>query len=84
MSPAGALRIIPLGGLGEFGLNCTVLESGEDLLVLDAGLMFPTEDFLGVEIMVPDMTYITERSDGVRGVVLTQTTSEPSPSWLRS
>ena len=71
MSPAGALRIIPLGGLGEFGLNCTVLESGEDLLVLDAGLMFPTEDFLGVEIVVPDMSYIAERRDRVRGVVLT-------------
>jgi ribonuclease J len=71
MSAADTLEIIPLGGLGEFGLNCAVLRCGDDLLVVDAGLMFPTADFLGVETVVPDFSYLSERKGAVRAVLLT-------------
>jgi len=71
MSTPDSLQVIPLGGLGEFGLNCSVLACGDDLLVLDAGIMFPTEDFLGVNIVIPDLSFIEDRRRNVRGVVLT-------------
>ena len=65
------LQIIPLGGLGEFGLNCTVLRSGRDLIVIDAGLMFPEEQVLGVNIVIPDFSYIVAHAKEVRGIILT-------------
>jgi ribonuclease J len=65
------LSIIPLGGVGEIGLNMTVLESGDDILVVDAGLMFPDAEMLGVDIVIPDFSYLLENRDRVRGVVLT-------------
>jgi ribonuclease J len=65
------LRIIPLGGIGEIGLNMTVLEWGEDLIVIDAGLMFPEEDTPGVEIVIPDLTYLKTQRDKIRAVLLT-------------
>ena len=65
------LQIIPLGGIGEFGNNCTVLRYGSDLIVVDAGLMFPEEQALGINFVIPDMTYITERLGEVRGILLT-------------
>lgn len=65
------LQIIPLGGLGEFGLNCTVLRSGRDLIVIDAGLMFPEEQVLGVNIVIPDFSYLFEHAGDVRGLILT-------------
>jgi ribonuclease J len=65
------LEIIPLGGLGEFGTNCTVFRFGRDILVVDTGLMFPEEHVLGVNIVIPDLTYLFERRDQVRGVILT-------------
>ena len=71
MAAADTLQVIPLGGLGEFGLNCSVLAAGDELLVVDAGLMFPTEDFLGVDIVIPDLSFLEERRKQVRGVVLT-------------
>jgi ribonuclease J len=66
-----AVRIIPLGGVGEIGLNMTVIEAGDDLLVVDAGLMFPEEGMPGIDLVVPDMTYLFERRERVRAVLLT-------------
>ena len=65
------LSVIPLGGVEEVGLNMTVLEYGDDIMVIDAGLMFPEEDMLGVDFVIPDFTYIMENRERVRGVVLT-------------
>ena len=65
------LQIIALGGLGEIGLNMTVFETPEDILVVDAGLMFPEDYMLGVDIVLPDFTYLRQRKDRVRAVVLT-------------
>jgi ribonuclease J len=68
---AKKLHIVPLGGLGEFGMNCMALRWGDDILVIDAGLMFPEAELLGVDIVVPDITYLIENRDKVRGIVLT-------------
>ncbi|MCI0567774.1 MAG: ribonuclease J [Acidobacteria bacterium] len=65
------LEIIFLGGCGEFGLNCTLFRYGEDILVVDAGLMFPEEEFLGVDFVIPDIQYLFERAKQVRGILLT-------------
>ena len=64
------LTIIPLGGVGEIGLNMTVLECGDDILVIDAGLMFPDAEMLGVDIVIPDFSYLTDNKNRIRGVVL--------------
>ncbi len=65
------LRLVPLGGLGEIGRNMLVLEYGEDLILIDAGLMFPENDMLGVDVILPDMTYVYQRAERVRGIVIT-------------
>lgn len=65
------LRIIPLGGIGEIGLNMAVLEWEEDLIVIDAGLMFPEEEMPGVDIVIPDLAYLKAQRDKIRGVLLT-------------
>jgi ribonuclease J len=65
------VRIVPLGGLGEIGMNMTLLETAEDILVIDAGLMFPEEDMPGIDLVLPDVTYLLEHRDRVRGIVLT-------------
>ena len=65
------LQIIPLGGLGEFGMNCLAVRWLDDIIVIDAGLMFPESELLGVDIVVPDITYLVENKDHVRGILLT-------------
>src|SRR6202162_3425330 len=69
--PTQKLKIIPLGGLGEFGMNCLALRWRDDIIVIDAGLMFPESELLGVDIVVPDITYLIENKNHVRGIVLT-------------
>jgi ribonuclease J len=66
-----SVRIIPLGGLGEVGKNMTVYESGGEVIVVDAGLAFPRDEHLGVDLVLPEMTYLAEHPGGVRAVVLT-------------
>jgi ribonuclease J len=65
------LKIIPLGGLGEFGMNCLAIRWEDDIIVIDAGLMFPETELLGVDIVVPDITYLTENRQHVRAIILT-------------
>ena len=65
------LKVIPLGGLGEIGLNMMAVEQGADLLVIDAGLMFPNDYMPGVDLVIPDFTYIKNNEEKVRGIILT-------------
>ncbi len=65
------LRVIPLGGLGEIGKNMMVVECGEDIIVVDCGVQFPEEDMLGVDLIIPDISYLLERADRVRAVLIT-------------
>ncbi len=68
---ADKLRVIPLGGLGEIGKNMMVFELDEDLIIVDAGLMFPEEDMLGVDLVIPDVSYVANRIKKLRGIVIT-------------
>jgi ribonuclease J len=65
------LQLIPLGGLGEFGMNCLAIRWQDEIIVIDAGLMFPEEELLGVDIVVPDITYLIENRSMVKAIVLT-------------
>src|SRR5579864_1553433 len=69
--PSQKLHLVPLGGLGEFGMNCMAVRYGDDIIVIDAGLMFPESELLGVDIVVPDITYLTENREHVRAIILT-------------
>ena len=62
---------MPLGGLGEFGMNCMAVRWGDDIIVIDGGLMFPEAELLGVDIVVPDISYLTENRDRIRAIILT-------------
>jgi ribonuclease J len=71
LMPSGKLHIVPLGGLGEFGMNCMAVRWGDDIIVIDAGMMFPEAELLGVDIVVPDISYLLENRQRVRAIVLT-------------
>jgi ribonuclease J len=70
-NPAQSLTAIPLGGLGEFGMNMMALRFGDDILVIDAGMMFPESELLGVDLVIPDITYLKQNRAHVRAIVLT-------------
>src|SRR5262249_460080 len=65
------LQVIPLGGLGEFGMHSMAIRLGEDIIVIDAGMMFPEAELLGVDIVTPDFAYLEQNREHVRGLVLT-------------
>jgi ribonuclease J len=65
------VSIIPLGGLGEIGKNMTAIEFNREIIVIDAGLMFPDEDMLGIDLVIPDISYLTENKEKVKGIILT-------------
>ncbi len=68
---AQKLRVVPLGGLGEIGKNMMALELEEDLLVIDAGVMFPEEEMLGIDLVIPDVSYVERRKHKLRGIIIT-------------
>src|SRR5690349_4716880 len=65
------IQLIPLGGLGEFGMNSMAIRYGDDIIVVDAGMMFPDAELLGVDIVTPDFTYLEQNREHVRALVLT-------------
>ncbi|MBN1452542.1 MAG: ribonuclease J [Anaerolineales bacterium] len=71
MSKNKKLRIIPLGGLGEVGKNMTVYEYGKEILIVDTGIMFPENDMLGIDYIIPDFNYLLDKTDRVVGIVIT-------------
>ena len=65
------VRIIPLGGVAEIGKNMTVIEYGNDIIVVDCGSIFPKEDMLGIDLVIPDVTYLVRNIERVRGLLIT-------------
>ena len=86
MSPKGKLKIIPLGGVEEIGKNIYVLEYADDIVILDCGSIFPKEDMLGIDLVIPDVTYLQRNRDKIRGILVTATRiiSARSPMWSSS
>lgn len=69
--PKGKLRIVSLGGLHEIGKNMTLIEYGDDIVVVDCGIAFPDEDMLGIDLVIPDITYLEKNKEKIRGILLT-------------
>ena len=69
-----SLRIIPLGGLDEVGKNMMVFEYDQDIVIVDMGLQFPEEDMLGIDYVIPDISYLAGKESRIRGVLITHTT----------
>src|SRR3954447_20918067 len=67
----GALRVLPLGGLGEIGKNMTVLEYEGRIVIVDVGLRFPTAEMVGIDLVLPDFSYLRSRIDDIEGIVVT-------------
>ena len=68
---SGTLRVLPLGGLGEIGKNMTVVEYDDRIVVVDCGLRFPTAEMMGIDLVLPDFTYLRERVDDIEAIVIT-------------
>ena len=66
-----AVKIIPLGGLEQIGMNITAIEYEDSIIVIDCGLAFPEDDMLGIDLVIPDVTYLKENADKVKGLVVT-------------
>ena len=70
-TPVPSVKIIPLGGIGEIGKNMTVIEFGNDIIVIDAGMMFPREEMLGVDYVIADTTYLQKNLNKIKGIFFT-------------
>ena len=84
---AEKLKIIPLGGLNEIGKNLTVYEYGNDIIIVDVGMGFPDDDMYGVDVVIPDVSYLIKHQDKIRGIFLTHGHEDHSgalPYVLRS
>ena len=69
----GKLRVMPLGGLGEVGKNMMCIEYGRNIIIIDAGMMFPESDMLGVDYIIPDWEYLRDKKDRIRAVLIKKT-----------
>ena len=67
----GKIRLVPLGGLGEVGKNMMVVEYGDDIIIIDVGVMFPDEEMYGVDLVIPDTTYLADKKHRIRGILIT-------------
>ncbi|GLV57893.1 hypothetical protein KDH_47280 [Dictyobacter sp. S3.2.2.5] len=65
------VRLVPLGGLGEVGKNMMVVEYGEDIIIVDVGVMFPDEEMFGVDLVIPDTSYLADKKDRIRAILIT-------------
>ena len=65
------VRLVPLGGLGEVGKNMMVVEYGDDIIIVDVGVMFPDEEMFGVDLVIPDTSYLADKKQRIRGILIT-------------